>query len=340
MSDFRNAAFPPSVQLAVAAGLLVLLQACAQPQQQPGAQPPASLAPDTAPQAASLGGRMIADAREYPWSALGRVNLAGTGFCTGVVIGPQHVLTQARCLYAAREGRWWQPQELHFIAAYQRDSYLADSKIADFSVAPGFNPRAGTSLSNITNNWALVTLQQPLGNATGWLGLEWDSARLQQAARGVGTAYLRAGYRADWPHAVSLHFGCDESEAGLVRLCEATPSELALPTFVATDGELRVLADFYISTPAEGDNLARLTGNAIGGARLGRTQAPAGQSQVRGQPTATATDLLASLGYEVSGGRLGAAAAAFRRDRDLPPGEGIDLALLAALVSAAQAGGR
>jgi V8-like Glu-specific endopeptidase len=337
MSISRKQRTPLSAKLAVAAGLLALLQACASPQPQPGAQP---RAPEAAPEAASLGGRMIADAREYPWSALGRVNLAGTGFCTGVVIGPQHVLTQARCLYAAREGRWWQPQELHFIAAYQRDSYLADSKIANFAVAPGFNPRAGTSLANVTNNWALVTLQEPLGNTTGWLGLEWDSARLQRAASDAGTAYLRAGYRADWPHAVSLHFGCAEAEAGLVRLCEATPSELALPTFVATDGELRVLADFYISTPAEVDNLARLTGNAIGGARMGRAQPPAGQSQVRGQPTATATDLLASLGYDVSGGRLGAAAAAFRRDRGLPPGEGIDLALLAALVSAAQAGGR
>src|SRR3546814_6347467 len=94
--------------------------------------------------------------------------------------------TQARCLYAEREGRWFQPLELHVIAGYQRDSFLADSEIADFTVSPGFNPRAGISLANLTSNWALLTLREPIGARTGWLGLEWDNARLQAAARGRG----------------------------------------------------------------------------------------------------------------------------------------------------------
>src|SRR3546814_10646264 len=68
--------------------------------------------------------------------------------------------TQARCLYAEREGRWFQPLELHVIAGYQRDSFLADSEIADFTVSPGFNPRAGISLANLTSNWALLTLRE------------------------------------------------------------------------------------------------------------------------------------------------------------------------------------
>ncbi|HEY9550147.1 MAG TPA: trypsin-like serine protease, partial [Kiloniellaceae bacterium] len=136
---------------------------------------------------------MTADAQEYPWSALGRLNLAGQGFCTGVLVGPAQVLTQARCLYSGREGRWFHPLELHFIAAYQSDSFLADSKIAGFTVAPGFNPLAGSSLANLTSNWALVTLQQPVGEETGWLGLQWDSAALQAAQRRGEAATLRAG---------------------------------------------------------------------------------------------------------------------------------------------------
>ena len=211
-----NWALGQAVKLTAAAGLLALLQACAAPQQQPA---PTQPAPPPTVEAESLGGRMLADAQEYPWSALGRLNLAGHGFCTGVLIGPRQVLTGAGCLYAARENRWWQPQELHFIAAYQKDSFLADSGIADFTVAPGYNPQAGTSLANVTSNWAIVTLQKPIGAQTGWLGLEWDSRRLQQAAQSGTAVYLRAGYRTDWPHAVSLHFGCDEGAGGLVSLC-------------------------------------------------------------------------------------------------------------------------
>src|SRR3546814_19171785 len=96
-------------------------------------------------------------------------------------VGPAQVLTQARCLYSGREGRWFHPLELHFIAAYQSDSFLADSKIAGFTVAPGFNPLAGSSLANLTSNWALVTLQQPIGEETGWLGLQWASAAFTAA---------------------------------------------------------------------------------------------------------------------------------------------------------------
>lgn len=325
------------VNFALAAGMMALLQACAAPQQKPAPAQPS--APPKA-EAESLGGRMLADAQEYPWSALGRLNLAGQGFCTGILIGPQHVLTAAGCLYASRENRWYQPRELHFIAAYQKDSFLADSAIADFTVAQGFNPQAGTSLANITSNWAIVALQKPIGTQTGWLGLEWDSPRLQQAAEGNTAAYLRAGYRTDWPHAVSLHFGCNEGDGGLVRLCAPTPTERVLPTFVADNGELRVLADFYATTPSQGDALARLTGNTAGGDRLGQSQPPAGNSQVGKRPTATATQLLASLGYDVSGGNIGGAAAAFRRDQGLPAGEAVDIALLAALISAAQRSGR
>ena len=322
-----------SLKRALTAGLLLLLAACAA--RQPAPETSARPAAPAAAEAPALGGRMIADAQEYPWSALGRVNLAGQGFCTGVLIGPRQVLTQARCLYAARENRWFQAQELHFIAAYQKDRFLADSKIADFTVAPGFSPQGGTSLANLTNNWALVTLQEPIGGRTGWLGLEWDNAALKAAADRGEAAYLRAGYRTDWPHAVSLHFGCGGPGGGLVRLCEPTPTELALPPFVLASGELRVLADFYLHSAGQGDTLAQLTVSPISNNRLGHAQPPAGDSQIGRQPTATAAQLLAALGYDVSAGNLGKAAAAFRRDNGLPPGEAVDIALLAALVNAA-----
>src|SRR3546814_8883237 len=71
----RSAAEP--WRLVLAGGLLLLLllllQACAAPPPPaPSTSPPA---PPTA-EAAALGGRMTADAQEYPWSALGRLNLA------------------------------------------------------------------------------------------------------------------------------------------------------------------------------------------------------------------------------------------------------------------------
>lgn len=336
----QRPATPAARRALPVAALLLLLQACAAPPAPPSepggsvpAAPPAAAAP-------ALDGRAQADAQEYPWSAIGRLNLAGQGFCNGILIGPRQVLTQARCLYAGREGRWFLPGELHFIAAYQRDSFLADSKVADFTVAPGFNPAGGTSLANLTNNWAVVTLRDPIGEQTGWLGVEWDSTALKAAAARKEAAYLRAGYRSDWPHAISLHFGCDDASRSLARLCEPTPTEVALPSFVLTGGELRVLGDYYLRSPAQGGALARLAATSVSDNRLGRATPPAAGGAVGRRPTATATLFLEALDYDVVGGRLDAAAARFRRDQGLSAGDGVDIALLTALVNAAREAGR
>jgi len=324
----------------VGLALLLLLQACA-----PRPEPPAAPSPtrDETPSAAAtradptpLDGRVIADAQEYPWSALGRVNLAGQGFCTGVLIAPQLVLTQAQCLYSKREGRWWQPQELHFIAAYQRDRFLADSKIAGFTPAPGYTPAAGANLANLTNNWAILKLAEPIGLKTGWLGLQWRDPGLDaREARGEAVT-LRAGYRFDWPHAVSLYFGCKGREAGVTDLCQATPSERGLPPFVMADGEMRVLADFFVRGAAQGSALARQAAMTRRGNRLGDPGQPADRGPVRAVPTASATTLLLALGYVNASRDVQAAAADYAADLGLPPRRPLDLSLLAAMIRSAQ----
>lgn len=326
-------------KVARAAALLLLLQACAAPPP-PAPEPERGAVPPPAPPAAgapvALDGRLQVDAQEYPWSAIGRLNVAGRTFCNGVLIGPQQVLTQARCLYDARNARWYKPLELHFIAAYQSDNFLANSPVAGLTTAPGFSPTGGTSLTNLTNNWAVVSLEQPIGKTTGWLGVEWDSSRLKAAADSGQAAYLRAGYRADWPHAISVHFGCKQDAGSRASVCTATPTELALPSFALTGGELRVLGDYYLRSASQGSALSRATAATISDNRLGRATPPSAGGQVGRQPTATVTRLLEALGYPVTGGNLDAAIADYLADRGQAAGRGASIELLTSLVNAAQ----
>lgn len=324
----------------IAAALVILLQACAsQPAPPPARVDPAPATrtqPTPPPEAPALGGRFFADAQEYPWSALGRVNLAGRGFCNGVMIGASRVLTQAQCLYAQREGRWWQPAELHFIAAYQKDVFLADSKIARFLPAPGYNPAAGASLANLTNNWAVLELAQPIGLKTGWLGLQREDDGLRAAAAGGQVAFLRAGYRRDWPHAITVHIGCAAPDSGAVDLCAPTPNERALPPFVLDNAGMRVITDHFIRSASQDSVLARVAALSTSGDRLGQAETPAGGSPVRRAPTASTALLLQALGYNTAGQDPDAAADQYLRDQGVSPNRLGGIGLLTALVAKAQ----
>ncbi len=133
---------------------LAALGACApaEPPAPPAPPPPEAAPPSPAPLAPppllDRHGRLIVEAMEYPWSALGRLNTGGRGFCTGILIGPRLVLSRAHCLYNGTEGRWWATNELHFVAGYQRDTFLIHAGVAGYEVAPEFSGGAGaTSLA-------------------------------------------------------------------------------------------------------------------------------------------------------------------------------------------------
>lgn len=162
----------------------------------------------TALAAPGVHNRVIVDAMEYPWSSVGRVNSGGRGYCTGVLVSDRHVLTKARCLYYGVEGRWWAPSEVHFVAGYQRDDHTLNSKVASYRTAPGFTAGSGQLLSNFVNDWAILTLQEPLGRQAGWVGLQWlDQYALGRLARGDAYA-VEAGYRAGQEHVVTVALDC------------------------------------------------------------------------------------------------------------------------------------
>lgn len=246
---------------------------------------------------ASLSGRMIAYSREYPWSALGRLNTGGRGFCSATLIGQDRVLASASCLTNRRTGKYWHPSDLHFVAGYQQDSFVASSPVARIDVAPGYNPGAGASLANLTANWALVTLQQPIGNETGWLGVTWVDPQEQAAIDRGQRPVLLAGYRRDWAHSVTVQFGCPNNRnltsAGATATCSVLPGEQDLPRFLFEFGQLRVLGNQYIPALSERHRFQQAAGASNSGS--------VGKGPKRGAtdplPRRSVSKLLRQLGY-------------------------------------------
>ena len=224
---------------------------------------------------------VVVDAREYPWSAIGRVNTGGRGYCTGILVDDSHVLTDAHCLFYPTEGRWWQPGELHFVAGYQRDSNLVHSRVTRYELAPGYRAHGGVSLASILNNWALIQLEKPLGHQTGWLGMRnLDKKLVQRLKRGRG-ALLQAGYRRDAPHAITLGLDCGpkgffSSENRIGHRCQLKPGRADLPFLVYMEGRFNLVANHVMASLKQQPPRRGVLSNARLRARLmrGESRAP------------------------------------------------------------------
>lgn len=105
--------------------------------------------------------RVAVDAGQPPWLGVGRVQTEVGGRCTGFLIGTKSVITAGHCLYSPATGQPLRPRAIHFVIGYDRGAYAGHSIAASYRLGAGYDP--ARERETMGADWALVTLEQPLG---------------------------------------------------------------------------------------------------------------------------------------------------------------------------------
>jgi len=97
---------------------------------------------------------ITADAR---FTAVGRLNLSGKGFCTATLIAPQVVVTAAHCTYYRRTGKPIPPDRIHFGAGWRKGKPLAHRIAKHVRRHPKYEGSKPTAA-----DIALIVLESPI----------------------------------------------------------------------------------------------------------------------------------------------------------------------------------
>ncbi|MDY6785500.1 MAG: trypsin-like peptidase domain-containing protein [Cyanobacteriota bacterium] len=155
--------------------------------------------------------------RHYPWSAIGRLEQPtadgrGLRTCTGTLIGRDLVLTNSHCIVDDKTNRPTR-SPITFKPSMINGVSLDEATVTDYD----YGWKSGSQ--NSADDWAVLKLDQPLGDIYGYLGwrsLDFSDADVRAAA---AEKVMLAGYSGDFPTAKLREFGRFGTTAGVDGAC-------------------------------------------------------------------------------------------------------------------------
>lgn len=183
---------------------------------------------------------------QYPWSAIGRLEVPG-GICTASMVGPDLILTNAHCVVDEAKN------DLKAGTIIFRPNYTDGTSAYSSEVSYAWWG-SSTPSTNKRGDWAILRLKESLGDKVGWLGSKF-TPNLNS------TAFYAVGYSGDFENSNSASWetGCSFTGGvysyGLApHNCSNSRGASGGPMFVFEDTKPNIIAIHTSELRYDGDS--------------------------------------------------------------------------------------
>lgn len=172
------------------------------------------------------------------WEAVGRLDIAGKGFCTGALISERLILTAAHCIYG-QDGRKLDPSDFTFLAGLRAGRAEATRGIRSFVAHPDYVHEGSSAHADaIAVDIAVLELDRPIRQT----GIQpFDIAARPREGDEIGIVSYGRG-RAE---AASLQKVCavlGQQRGMVVMNCDVDFGSSGSPVFSFASGEPRIVS--------------------------------------------------------------------------------------------------